>query len=134
MTLPKKIIYPAIFSYDDDGICVYSPDVDGCYSQGDSTEEALYMAKDALELVLEDYIPSLFKDAPKPSEIRSLNLDKNQCVALIEVDIEQLIKKNSSKTVNKTVTLPSWLNEAGIKKKLNFSKILQDGIKKELDI
>ena len=92
------------------------------------------MAKDALELVLGDYIPSLFKDAPKSSEIRSLNLDKNQCIALIEVDIEQLIKKNSSKTVNKTVTLPSWLNEAGIKKKLNFSKILQDGIKKELGI
>ena len=51
------------------------------------------MAKDALELVLEDYIPSLFKDAPKSSEIRSLELDKNQCIALIEVDIEQLIKK-----------------------------------------
>ncbi|MEQ3069348.1 type II toxin-antitoxin system HicB family antitoxin [Thomasclavelia ramosa] len=72
---------------------VYFPDVDGCYSQGESTEEALYMAKDALELVLGDYIPSLFKDAPKSSEIRSLNLDKNQCIALIEVDIEQLIKK-----------------------------------------
>ena len=71
----------------------YFPDVDGCYSQGESTEEALYMAKDALELVLGDYIPSLFKDAPKSSEIRSLNLDKNQCIALIEVDIEQLIKK-----------------------------------------
>lgn len=55
------------------------------------------MAKDALELVLEDYIPSLFKDAPKPSEIRSLNLDKNQCVALIEVDIEQLIKRIQAK-------------------------------------
>ena len=51
------------------------------------------MAKDALELVLGDYIPSLFKDAPKSSEIRSLNLDKNQCIALIEVDREQLIKK-----------------------------------------
>ena len=43
MTLPKKIIYPAVFSYDDDGICVYFPDVDGCYSQGESTEEALYI-------------------------------------------------------------------------------------------
>lgn len=55
------------------------------------------MAKDALELVLGDYIPSLFKDAPKSSEIRSLNLDKNQCIALIEVDIEQLIKKIRAK-------------------------------------
>ena len=62
----------------------------------------------------------MFKDAPKPSEIRSLNLDENQCVALIEVDIEQLIKKNSSKTINKTVTLSSWLNKAGIKKELGI--------------
>lgn len=54
--------------------------------------------------------------------------------ALIEVDVDQLIKRTSSKTVNKTLTLPSWLNELGIKNKLNFSKILQDGVKKELGI
>ena len=62
-------------------------------SRGIYRRSVVYMAKDALELVLGDYIPSLFKDAPKSSEIRSLNLDKNQCIALIEVDIEQLIKK-----------------------------------------
>jgi post-segregation antitoxin (ccd killing protein) len=44
------------------------------------------------------------------------------------------VKESSSKSVKKTVTIPSWLNEAGMKKKLNFSKILQDGIKKELGI
>lgn len=82
MSLPRKLIYPAIFSYEDDGICVYFPDVDGCYSQGDSTEEALYMAKDALELVLEDYISSMFKDAPKPSKIKDIKVESNQCVAL----------------------------------------------------
>ena len=60
MALPRKLIYPAVFSYDD-GICVYFPDVDGCYSQADSTEEAFYMAKDALELVLEDYIFNMFE-------------------------------------------------------------------------
>lgn len=134
MALPRKLIYPAIFSYDDDGICVYFPDVDGCYSQADSTEEALYMAKDALELVLEDYISSMFENAPKPSEIKDIKVESNQCVALIEVDVDQLIKRTSSKTINKTLTLPSWLNELGIKNKLNFSKILQDGIKKELGI
>ncbi|WP_278627573.1 type II toxin-antitoxin system HicB family antitoxin [Thomasclavelia cocleata] len=125
MALPRKLIYPAVFSYDD---------VDGCYSQADSTEEALYMAKDALELVLEDYISSMFEDAPKSSQIKDIKVESNQCVALIEVDVDQLIKRNSSKTINKTLTLPSWLTELGIKNKLNFSKILQDGIKKELGI
>ena len=63
-----------------------------------------------------------------------LNCYENLLVCLIEVDIEQLIKKNSIKTVNKTLTLPALRNEAGIKKKLNVSNILQDGIKKELGI
>ncbi len=92
------------------------------------------MAKDALELVLEDYIFNMFEDASKPSQIKDIKVESNQCVALIEVDVDKLIKRNSSKTINKTLTLPSWLNELGIKNKLNFSKILQDGIKKELGI
>ena len=127
MALPRKLIYPAVFSYDD-GICVYFPDVDGCYSQADSTEEAFYMAKDALELVLEDYIFNMFEDAPKPSQIKDIKVESNQCVALIEVDVDKLIKRNSSKTINKTLTLPSWLNELGIKNKLNFShKFIRSG-------
>lgn len=48
--------------------------------------------------------------------------------------MEKVIKESSTKSVKKTVTIPSWLNEVGIKNKLNFSKILQDGIKKELGI
>ena len=51
-----------------------------------------------------------------------------------KIDTEKVVKESSSKSVKKTVTIPSWLNEAGMKKKLNFSKILQDGIKKELGI
>ena len=72
--------------------------------------------------------------APKPSEIKNINLEENQCIALIKIDTEKVVKESSSKSVKKTVTIPSWLNEAGMKKKLNFSKILQDGIKKELGI
>ena len=67
-------------------------------------------------------------------EIKNIKLEENQCIALIKIDTEKVVKESSSKSVKKTVIIPSWLNEAGMKKKLNFSKILQDGIKKELGI
>ena len=39
-----------------------------------------------------------------------------------------------SATVRKNVTIPSWLNEMGKNHNLNFSNLLQEAIKKELDI
>ena len=101
----KEIIYPAVFEFDEEGaINITFPDLSSAISCADNTQDAYRYATEAAELVLEDHIEDLFEGAPKPSEIKNINLEENQ------------------------------LNEAGIKKKLNFSKILQDGIKKELGI
>lgn len=42
--------------------------------------------------------------------------------------------KQEDEIVKKTLTIPKWLNDAAIAKKLNFSKILQDALKNELNI
>lgn len=131
----KEIIYPAIFEFDDEGaITITFPDLPSAISCADNTLDAYRYATEVAELVLEDYIDDLFESAPKASEIKNIHLEENQCVALIKIDTEKVIKESSVKSVKKTVTIPSWLNEIGIKNKLNFSKILQDGIKKELGI
>lgn len=44
--------FNAIFSYEDDGISIDFPDLPGCISCGFSNDEALSMAKEALELYL----------------------------------------------------------------------------------
>ena len=131
----KEIIYPAVFEFDEEGaINITFPDLPSAISCADNTQDAYRYATEVAELVLEDYIEDLFEGVPKPSEIKNINLEENQCIALIKIDTEKVVKESSSKSVKKTVTIPSWLNEAGMKKKLNFSKILQDGIKKELGI
>lgn len=45
--------FNAIFSYEDDGISIDFPDLPGCISCGFSNDEALSMAKEALELYLQ---------------------------------------------------------------------------------
>ncbi|MFQ6794059.1 MAG: type II toxin-antitoxin system HicB family antitoxin [Thomasclavelia sp.] len=128
----KRLIYPAIFLQEDDGITISFPDLQGCISCADTFEEAYEMAKEAMELYLEDYIGDLFKSAPKPSKIQDIKLKDNECIALIELDINEYLKTFNNKAVKKTLTIPSWLNDVAVKKKLNFSKILQDALLKEI--
>ncbi len=45
---------PVVVEKDEDGYFVYCPRLQGCYSQGDSYEEAISNIKDAIRLHLED--------------------------------------------------------------------------------
>jgi hypothetical protein len=40
----------------------------------------------------------------------------------------------ANKSVNKTVTIPRWLNEAAEKANINFSQVLQYALKEQLKI
>ena len=48
----EKRIYPAIFHKEETGYSVTFPDLPGCITEGDTLEEALYMAQDALGIYL----------------------------------------------------------------------------------
>ena len=51
-----KYAYPAIFTPEEYGsYSIVFPDLDGCYTCGDSLEDGIEMAEDALALVLYGY-------------------------------------------------------------------------------
>lgn len=50
----SKYVYLAIFTKEDKGYSVCFPDVQGCYTQGETLTEAMDMAKDALNLCFMD--------------------------------------------------------------------------------
>lgn len=50
--------YPGIIHDDPDGFWIEFPDLKGCATQGDTMEELVAMAEEALSLYLEDYIES----------------------------------------------------------------------------
>ena len=43
-------------------------------------------------------------------------------------------RRNSKKSVKKTLTIPEWLNEEAVARNINFSKVLQEGLKSKLGI
>ena len=43
-------------------------------------------------------------------------------------------KKHDTKAVKKTLTIPSWLNAAAEEAHINFSSVLQAGLKQQLHI
>ncbi|MCI0355835.1 MAG: type II toxin-antitoxin system HicB family antitoxin, partial [Acidobacteria bacterium] len=50
----KQLTLSVVLERDDDGYFVSCPALQGCYSQGDTPEDALRNIKDAIQLHLED--------------------------------------------------------------------------------
>ena len=124
-------VYPAIFSKEDIGYSVSFPDLDGCFTEGDTLEEAIEMAQEVLGL----YLVSLEERdicEPSSSDISTIKCLENEFTTLITTSIEKYRRKN--KAIKKTLTIPQWLNEEAELRHLNFSSVLQKALKEELQI
>lgn len=127
-------IYPAVFTpAAEGGYGIYFPDLPGTNSQGEDMRDAINMARKALASWL-DYLIDEKREIPVATIPCTVPLEEGQFVTLIDVDMTVYRRRKSSKAVKKTVTLPSWLNEEAEAAKINFSAILQEGIKEHLNI
>ena len=58
----------------------------------------------------------------------------NERTILVDVYMPSIRQANINRSVNRTVTLPAWLNAAALEKNINFSQVLQDALKLQLHI
>ena len=127
-------LYPAIFSSDgNNGYTVTFPDLIGCVTEGDTLEEAVKMAEDALGI----YLYTLSEEGePFPEATNPINLKcaKDEFINIVTWDEKEYLKKTDNKAIKKTLTIPSWLNYKAEDHKINFSQVLQKALKKELDL
>ena len=126
-------VYPALFFHDEDAICVEFPDLPGCVTFGDTMEEALDSAKEALE----GFLYSLEKDndpVPAPTPFEQVEVEKGAILVAISVRMDIVREEEANRSVTKSVTIPAYLNKLGIENRLNFSNILQEGLKERLGI
>jgi predicted RNase H-like HicB family nuclease len=86
---------------------VIVPDLPGCFSAGDSLDEAISNAEEAILLFLEDYADE-DKAPPPPSKLQQLQEHadyEGSTWAIVNVDIAKL----STRSVRVNVTLPDRL-------------------------
>lgn len=133
-------IYPACFYKEHDGqYTVIFPDLNHLATCGSNLQEAMSMAVDCLAGYLYEAKLSNEEVAP-PSALNEIDINTEYndyaeaFVNIVSVDVELYAKEHFTKTVKKTLTIPKWLNDAAIAKHLNFSKILQEALKQELNI
>ncbi|HDR3341863.1 TPA: type II toxin-antitoxin system HicB family antitoxin [Bacillus anthracis] len=133
-----KYTYLALFEADkaNGGYTITFPDFYGAISEADSLNEAIYNAREVLEIYT-----IMFEDEgkvfPKPSSFKALAKvlsSDDDILQAISVDTNLVRERERSKTVNKTVTLPSWLVAAGKENNVNFSQLLQKALREELQV
>lgn len=118
-----KIVYPATIEKIDNQYWLEFPDLKGCQTWGDTIEEVLSNAVEALE----GYILSRLENHLSfelPSELENITCAPGVTKTYIYHDLEF----KSVRPIKKTLTIPEWVNKIGIENNINFSQTLTDAI------
>ena len=125
--------FVAVFNYAQDGISISFPDLPGCLSCADTTNEAIKNAEEVLGLVLYD-MEEENKKIPKPTLLENVKCNKNERAVLIKVWMPLVRNEIEEQSIKKTLTIPQWLNKLAEEENVNFSKILQAALKDYLKV
>ena len=126
-----KYVYPAVFTPEEKSYSIHFPDLEGCFTCGDSLQDGLEMARDVLALVLYGYEKEE-KLIPDPTERNEIMVEKGEFVNYVMCDTVEYRKRFNNKAVKKTLTLPEWLNEEAMALGINFSQVLQEALMQRL--
>ncbi|MCL5105201.1 MAG: type II toxin-antitoxin system HicB family antitoxin [Armatimonadetes bacterium] len=64
----KEYRFPVVVEKDEDGYYAFCPELQGCYSQGDTYEEVLTNIEDAIRLHIEDRLDT-GEDIPQHDQV-----------------------------------------------------------------
>lgn len=122
-------IYPAVFHEENGSFWVEFPDLDGCQTCGETLEQTMTLAQEALGL----YIVSLEEsniEVPVATNVKSIVAPEGAFVTLVSSRIDDYRRKK--RAIKKNLSIPEWLNDEAEKRHINFSSVLQNALKQEL--
>jgi predicted RNase H-like HicB family nuclease len=134
MSNKNYVIYPAVFEREDDAEYkdVYNvsfPDVPGCFTFGEGIDDAMYMAQDALGLMLYDEA-----NLPKASPIEDIQKNNpDKLVNYVGVNLDEAAKNVKVVTVRKNTSIPIDLAKKAEAYGINFSALLTRALQSELE-
>ena len=131
-----KYAYPAVLSPDEGKILVSVQDLPEINTFGDTLPEALFMAKDAIEMWLWD-AENKREKIPSPSTLEKIAEyyeTPDDFASIVAADTDEYRRLVDKRSVRKNLSIPSWLNEMAERANAPFSQILQQGLKAYLNI
>ncbi len=133
MKKTERYMFPAVFTYEaNQEIAVVFPDLDVATS-GTDDNDALLSARELLGCALygmeEDN-----QEIPVPTPLSEVAVAENERAILVDVYMPSIRMAKINRSVNRTVTLPAWLNAAAMERNINFSQVLQDALKAQLNM
>jgi hypothetical protein len=91
------------------------------------------MAREALSL----HIYGMWEDGdplPEPSDPSAVATGPGEFVSLIEARPDLVKDEIENRSVKKTLTIPKWLNDEAERRRVNFSQILQEALKRKIGV
>lgn len=73
------------------------------------------------------------EEIPKASDPSVIEVEDGFLV-VVEFDMMEYRRRNCSKAVKKTLSIPEWLNEAAMRKNINFSQVLQEALMQKVNM
>jgi predicted RNase H-like HicB family nuclease len=129
-----RYVFPALFEpCEEGGYLVTFPDLPGCITEGDDISEALAMATEAMEL----FLFAMERDnevIPSPSDPASLRAPERGFVSLVEAWMPPVRFEMATRSVKKTLTIPTWLHDYAEKQDINYSQLLQAALREHLGV
>ena len=128
-----KKVYPIVMTKGEKYIVVFVPDFN-INTQGTDYADAMEMARDAIGLMGID-MEDEKEPIPEPSNLDDIKKNmRGDMITLVDVDFSEYRRKMDMRTVRRNVTLPSWLNYEAEKSGINVSAVLQEGLKRALNV
>ena len=127
-----KQVYPVILHPEPEGgFSVSVPDLN-IGTQGETIAECIDMARDAIGLwgICEQDEGRVI---PEPSGLMP-EQEEGELVTLVDIDFDAYRRAHDMRTIRKNVTIPSYLNDLAERAGVNFSQVLQDGLKQRLGV
>ncbi|MDO4290821.1 MAG: type II toxin-antitoxin system HicB family antitoxin [Eggerthellaceae bacterium] len=133
MKKKDRYFYPAVFTHEDDcEVAVEFPDL-GVATSGLDDDDALLSARELLGCVL----CGMEEDGeviPAPTPLSQVKLAPGESTVLVDVYMPTVRLAQSNKAVNRTITLPAWLNALAVERGVNFSQTMQSALRAQLGV
>lgn len=127
----SNYIFPATVAKETNNYGVYFCDLPGCIATGSTLDEALRAAKEGLAL----HLWGMEQDGdsiPTPTPFEKIRVKEGETLCLLDINMMDIRAQMDNRPVEKTLTIPWYLNELAEERHIDCSQVLQSALRERL--